>query len=396
MESVVWFVPDILKGSGGHRTILAHAKFMECKGYKVTIHLEWDSERRGNESLSAMIERLYNYKFENVSKGWHSNPVADIYFATIWYSADIVSKIKGNSKKFYFVQDHEACFNPMGDAYILAEDSYRKGLNHITIGKWLTHKINSEFSGKSTYFDFGADLNKYNNLSSFNRDEQTVCFVHQPEKPRRCSDIGLKALAIVKRNRPSVKVKIYGSSSKSHIHFDHENLGLLSIQECSELYQKSTVGLCISASNPSRVPFEMMACGLPVVDIFRENNLYDYNNDIILLSEPSPLALASAIINLLDNEALRKSMSDKSIYFMSLKDESVENEQFLERVKSFSSSRVNATYTSKAYRCSNAIEDYLHIESESEASPPIKYRKLKRILPRPIFRALRSIYYKVS
>ena len=62
----------------------------------------------------------------------------------------------------------------------------------------------------------------------------------------------------------------------------------------------------MSASNPSRIPFEMMAAGLPVVELYKENNIYDMPDEGVLLARPTPEAIASAIIHLVDSEERKK------------------------------------------------------------------------------------------
>ena len=37
------------------------------------------------------------------------------------------------------------------------------------------------------------------------------------------------------------------------------DLGLVSPTACADLYRRCSVGLCVSSSNPSRIPFEMMS-----------------------------------------------------------------------------------------------------------------------------------------
>ena len=95
-----------------------------------------------------------------------------------------------------------------------------------------------------------------------------------------------------------------------------EQLGIISIEECNDLYNKCKVGLCMSASNPSRIPFEMMAAGLPVVELYRENNLYDFPDDGVLLADSTPESIATSILKIIDDESLQKSMSDAGIKYM--------------------------------------------------------------------------------
>ena len=103
---------------------------------------------------------------------------------------------------------------------------------------------------------------------------------------------------------PKVKIYLYGSSqsAKGSIWFEHEHLGLLKLYDCNELYNRCAVGLCLSSSNPSRIPFEMMAAGLPVVELWRENNLYDLSPKAVSLSDQTPESLAEGILRLLADQ----------------------------------------------------------------------------------------------
>ena len=117
-------------------------------------------------------------------------------------------------------------------------------------------------------------------------------------------------------NIQRVKIYLYGSDCDVCIPDGMENLKILKLDKCNELYNKCAVGLCISSSNPSRIPFEMMAAGLPVVDLYRENNLYDIPDSGVLLADATPEALATALIKILDDEKLRNSLSKNGYKYM--------------------------------------------------------------------------------
>lgn len=166
-----------------------------------------------------------------------------------------------------------------------------------------------------TSFPFCADLKVYHKLENVKK-EKALCFIYQPEKSRRCSKLGFEAITLVKKLRPDVKIYIYGSTADIKLDYEVENLHIIPIEKCNELYNKCTVGLCISASNPSRIPFEMMAAGLPVVDLYRENNLYDIPSDGVLLADTTPEAIATALIKILDDKTLQQKMSKVGTQYM--------------------------------------------------------------------------------
>ena len=156
--------------------------------------------------------------------------------------------------------------------------------------------------------------------------------MYQPEKWRRCTDLGMQALKIVKEQMPDVKIYLYGSKVEGNINFEAENLHIIPIEKCNEIYNRCKVGLCLSSSNPSRIPFEMMATGLPVVELYRENNLYDMPNESVLLAESTPEGLATAIMKILKDNKLQEKMSKAGIQYMKDKDLSQGFVQFTEAV----------------------------------------------------------------
>ena len=314
MRKAAWLLPNFLEGSGGHRTILQNAQYLTERGFICDVYVEDNGEVRTDSEIAKQVEKYFGESSCHFILGYNVKSDYDIVFATAWYTAKIVRDLDTKAKKVYFVQDFEALFNPMGDGYLLASNSYCYGLHPITIGRWLTQKMQEEYNTASQYFDFCYDKEVYRPLNL--PRENAICFIYQPDKPRRCHIIGTEALGIVKHLRPDIKIYLYGSREKGHIWFEHHNLGIISIDDCNALYNRCRVGFCISSSNPSRIPFEMMATGLPVVDLHMENNLYDIPEGGALLAYPTPESIAEAIIRIYDNAALQQSMSQNGIRFM--------------------------------------------------------------------------------
>lgn len=77
------------------------------------------------------------------------------------------------------------------------------------------------------------------------------------------------------------------------------SLGILTADECASLYAKCVAGVSLSVTNPSRLPFEMLASKLSVIEINRENNLLDFPEGTIHLAEPSACGIASSILEVL-------------------------------------------------------------------------------------------------
>ncbi|MFD1139449.1 rhamnosyltransferase WsaF family glycosyltransferase [Paenibacillus urinalis] len=365
-----WFIPSPMEGSGGHRTIFQNINALAEEGYKCDIYIEDDNSYLNLKEMKSSITKYFGKVKANFFLGFNSTERYDAIFATAWHTAKVVRDIPYEAKKFYFVQDFEAYFNPMGDGYLLAENSYKYNLTPITIGRWLSNVMIKEFGTPSRYFDFCADHTVYKRNIDKTR-EKAICFIYQPEKPRRCSIIGIEALGIVKHFMPEVKIYLYGSKNKTNVWFEHTNLELISVEQCNDLYNSCSVGLCISSSNPSRIPFEMMASGLPVIDVYRENNLYDMPDGGVRLADPTPESIAKALMDVLSDEDQIKQMSDFGTEYM--RDKTLEHgyRQFTDAVKqALSNEEFNYREYPKSYNNDPIIADafmkkiqYSHVNS---------------------------------
>ena len=210
----------------------------------------------------------------------------------------------------------------------------------------------------------------------------------------------MKALRIVKALRPDVKIYLYGSNVvPGQINLDCTNLNIIPIDECNKLYNKCKVGVCMSASNPSRIPFEMMAASLPVVELYKENNIYDLPDEGVLLSRTTPEAIASAIIHLLDNPEECRKMSDFGTKYM--KDYPLEKgfEQFLKAVDDMintdydSREPINPVYNKAPFE---ATEEAIKVAKTMQNTPYVDARGSKYRFLRRVKRKLKEILVRIG
>ncbi len=308
---VGFFVPGPLVGSGGHRTIFNLARKFYEFGAEIYIFLE--SEGAGVECVKHYLQETKAHVFLQ----WHKHFELDIGFATIASSARFVNDLDNVKHKCYLVQDFEAMFNPMGDGYHNAEQSYIYPLQHLTVGNWLSDVLKKQFNTEAFPAGLGCDTDTYFPKLNLENKEKAICFLYQPEKPRRSPELAIHALRLVKKKYPNVKIYVYGSNAPIDLDFEVENLGLIhDLSEINDLYNKCRVGLCISMSNPSRIPYELMASGTVPVDIYRYNNLLDFSNETSVLSYQSEFSLASAICELLENDSYYLKRRNNCINFV--------------------------------------------------------------------------------
>ena len=113
----------------------------------------------------------------------------------------------------------------------------------------------------------------------------------------------IAALSIVKQMRPQTEIVLYGSNIQPNLPFEADQRGLIhDLSELNYLYNETSVGLCLSLTNPSRIPIEYMAAGCVPVDLYRYNNLFDNPTGTSLLAYQSPRSIAEAVLSLLNNK----------------------------------------------------------------------------------------------
>lgn len=129
-----------------------------------------------------------------------------------------------------------------------------------------------------------------------------VVFYARHETRRRGAELGLLALALLKKERPDVEVVLYGSEALPYkLPFEFTPAGIPGERELAALYRGATVGLSVSLTNYSLVPQEMLACGLPVVEMGLPpvRAAYPLESPGIRLCAPSPEGIAAALMGVL-------------------------------------------------------------------------------------------------
>jgi len=166
-------------------------------------------------------------------------------------------------------------------------------------------------------FQFGVDHDVYRERGVARRRD-TVVYYARYETDRRAVPHGLMALAELHRRRPDLRIALFGTPHQLPTPFPYEHLGLLSPLQLSWLYSEATVGLCLSLTNFSLMPQEMIACGLPCVELAGVSAEGIFGEDgPIELAPLDPWLLADALERLLDDRDLWERRSAAGIAFAS-------------------------------------------------------------------------------
>ncbi len=195
--------------------------------------------------------------------------------------------------------------------------TYQQGLYGICGSPWLRDLYRDEYGGQAGSFQYGVDHAVYH-PRAIERRRDTVVFYSRTTTPRRAVALGVLALHELWRRRGGdLRVVTFGDSWPLDAPFPTEHAGVATPEELSWLFSEGTVGLCLSLTNYSLVPQEMLACGLPCVDLEGASAESVFGRDgPVELAPLDPTALADALERLLADDSLREARGREGIAFV--------------------------------------------------------------------------------
>jgi glycosyltransferase involved in cell wall biosynthesis len=323
--SISWIVPQPFEASGGHRNIFRAIRHLSRTGHSCTLYILPDNERfkNGEEIKKFIKNEFFDIEIDNVILGTQEIDNCDVLMSTYWTTAYVSAENKSKTKlQIYFIQDYEPMFFPMGVDYIRAMETYNFGFYPITSGPWPLSMLRERHNiAEGDYFRFPLDKEIYFPIKELEQKKGRpfrIIFFARPDMPRRCYWLGVLGLAELKKVMPEAEVIFYGDKKEkySNIPFEFINIGMTeTINELGNLYRSADVGICFSTTNPSLVPYEMMACGCPVIDLNINGNEINYDNTALLV-DPNPISIRNGILEMFENEELREKYMSKASIFL--------------------------------------------------------------------------------
>lgn len=305
-------IPSFRRGSGGHATIADLVRGLEARGHRVSLWLVDQQGRldgRSDQEAGQAFRSFFGEVKAPVRIGLDAFGAADVVMATGHQTVAEVLRLPGAKARAYLVQDHEPDFYGTSAERLLAEWTYRQGLHCVCASEWLADLVTDRYGASATAFDLGVDQEHYRAQPTHRRDD-LVLFYARAVTPRRAVPLGLLALQELKTRRPEIEVALFGEARDVQAPFEALQLGTLEPLELAHAYASAAVGLCLSLTNPSLVPTEMLACGLPVVDVRSDSMEATFGETgAVTLADPDPVALADAMERLLDDLVLRAECS---------------------------------------------------------------------------------------
>jgi glycosyltransferase involved in cell wall biosynthesis/GT2 family glycosyltransferase len=316
---IAMLIPPFRRGSGGHNTLFQIFSRLERRGHICNVWVQdyngMVGHVRGGVLRHDIVEWFAPIKGA-VYRGFEEWVGSDVAIATGWQTVHPLLRLDRCYARAYVVNDHEPDFYPESVDRVLAADTYRHGLHCIAASPWLRDLLIDRYGTSADAFQLGVDHDNYK-PRPIPRRADTVVYYARPETHRRAVPVGLLALEELHRRRPDVRIMLFGSGHYLRTPFPYEHMGVLSTEQLSWLYSEATVGLCLSLTNFSLMPQEMLACGLPCVELAGVSAESIFGEDGPI--ELAPLeagALAGSIERLLDDPSLRHRRSVEGIEFV--------------------------------------------------------------------------------
>ena len=285
-----WVITPPAPGSGGHTTLFRMIRYLEEHGYRNRVYF-YDAYRADPTYYESIVRNYYDFHgpVATMDDGMKD---AHMVIATGWPTAYSVFNSRCAGKRFYFVQDFEPFFYPVGSTSSLAEITYRMGFHGISIGSCYAEKLRTDFGMTVDTFNYGCDISRYRRSAASSRSG--IVFYARRDNARRGLELGLMALELFAARRPDIPIHVYGDKlGKQRFSFiDH---GRLSPHELNELYNRCYAGLSLSFTNVSLVAVEMLAAGcIPVVNDTPQVRT-DLKSPFVAYAPPYPQALSAQL-----------------------------------------------------------------------------------------------------
>lgn len=318
-----WVLPDFPKGSGGHMTIFRIIRYLESFGHRSVIWIEQPVYHQTTADIHDDIVKYFQCVEADVrfiDDGFFETSGAAV-IATGWTTAYYVEAARGFAAKYYFVQDHETEFYPSGTERLLTRQTYGFDLACLCAGPWIERILRENYGRWCRGFHLAYDHDIYRDMRA------DPGFAHSLTRPggplriavyardhtaRRCVDLALMGLELLAQRRDDFEVHLFGQEEMAfrEAPFRVQNHGILDGRTLAQLYNECDLGLCFSATNYSLVPQEMMACGLPVVELEGPSTRAVFPEDVVTLVGPEPQSICDGLSAMLDDPARRAAQQD--------------------------------------------------------------------------------------
>jgi len=295
---ICWVVLPTGPDGGGARTISRFINALDGLGFTQKIQI-WSTDHFDLEAQSKIWHENFYVPFDIEIVKFNSGRDANFVFATAWQTAIPAASKQCKHRLVYLIQDDERSFEAIGDSQNLIYQGMQYFGCALTAGPWLSELATSCKIPVVSHFDFGVDPIYF--PSKQLKNNQVVAY-YQPGKARR--EAGL-ILAIAKRlisEDKNLEVLLVGGGEKAVFGPRLRCSGILRPHEMAQIYRESRVGIVLSATNASLVPYEMLAAGLTVLTNKGAHNEWLGRKEAIQYLDAVPAIFSHAIKDLVGHD----------------------------------------------------------------------------------------------
>jgi glycosyltransferase involved in cell wall biosynthesis len=299
-----WVIPDFGIGSGGHMTIFRIVHLLEQRGHECSLWIDNPSTHKTpSHAYDDIVKHFTSVRADiGFTSDGFEQASGDIILATGWQTVARVCAAAGFAERAYFVQDYEPSFYAVGSQYLAAENTYHHDLACICASPWLAATLHDQFGRWTRHFWLAFDT-KFYFPPQMPRAENAVLRIAVYARTctaRRSVELALLALEHLAAQGVVFHADLFGDVIEAtRAPFPCTLHGVLDAEGLANLYRSCDLGICFSTTNYSLAPKEMMACGLPVLEIDRPSTQAIFPPDVVTLTGPDPIRVANDIEALL-------------------------------------------------------------------------------------------------
>lgn len=308
-------IPDFSGPSGGHRKIFTVCQALEKSGKRLKIYVYTNREPR---HIKRDIVRLFGELDAEVAVYDCKVDAHAQIICTQWKSIYDFRSVAFAGRVICFVQDFEPMFYPVGSDYMRALVAYRLGYDIVCYGAWVAAKLEDELGLKPPSIPFTLDHNVYARPEVEEERDIDVLLFARPSQDRRCFGLISEGLVQLQQARPDVRIGLFGEEQYDEIDFNFTNYGIFSdVHALAALYRRAKIGICYSPTNPSQLGYEMVACGVCLIDVEVKYSDLNFGQDgFVRYCDGLPESMRGACLDLLDNAGDREVRQKRGYAFV--------------------------------------------------------------------------------
>ncbi|MEW5803095.1 MAG: glycosyltransferase [bacterium] len=313
---IAFVIPGMSRYSGGHTSILRLGTYLCNFGHEV-YYLTYSQDSKKSMEMNAEAN-LPGYRGTFLERRTWPAYRFDIGIATKWISCyHLLAYQDRFARKAYFIQDFEPFFYPVGDYYLMALNTYKMGFRMISLGRW-NRKMIERFvpNTRVSCIDFPFEIKQYAIQKRRIEIQRVVRFaVYLKRDPKRAPFLLVEHLSYLSKKLEEagliVEINFFGLEKYLKMPIGN-NLGKLTADQLKSLYQNVHFGLIASLTNISLVNYEMIASGLPVIDLADGSAADFFSQDELIFIESHPQDLFHKVQYYLMNQEKLNQLIDQA------------------------------------------------------------------------------------